>query len=475
MWYVILAIGGFIGYTIIRAVRYQPLPEEPVTIDEVDVDLSKAVERFQTLLRIPTVSYEEKEKIDPKVFEQFREAIPTLYPHLQANSEMTNHGETGVLFHIKGRSQEQPTVWMAHYDVVPAESSQWSVDPFGAVIQEDRIWARGSLDTKGTLCAILEATEQLLSENFVFENDCYLAFSGDEEIHGESAPAIVSYLEAQKNPPQMVLDEGGAVVKGVFPGVDRPIAVVGIAEKGQCNIRLELSGKGGHASTPPSKGTLYQLAKAIENIEKSPFPYQITAPVHQMFEILGRHSNGINRWVFANRSLLQPLLDRVTRKKGGELNAMVRTTTALTQMSASEAINVLPDRATVGINVRMLPGEDEKSVKEHLERVIQNDAITLKTLYSTGDCPISDATHPNFKKLEQAIRATWEDSLVTPYLMMACSDSRHYARLCPQTYRFSAMDLDQEELRLIHGVDERIRIHTFEKTIAFYLRLMKKM
>ena len=202
---------------------------------------------------------------------------------------------------LEGPFSDDATVLMAHYDVVAADSAEWDKPPFSGEIDEDGVlWGRGAIDTKITLCAILEAAEMRMRNGFVPEHDVYLSFSGDEEIMGPSAPAIVAWMEEKSIHPALVLDEGGAVVTGVFPGVKKPCAVVGITEKGVLDIEFSARAAGGHSSAPALRQPVVDLAKAIEKISRKPFPLRLTPAAAKMFNTLGRHSSFAFRLLFAN-------------------------------------------------------------------------------------------------------------------------------------------------------------------------------
>ena len=472
-WIILGLIVVFIVVIVERTLLFVPEKREKIEAEEITLDEDKIVRDMVAMIRCKTVSNRDDSLVDWSEYEKFEVEIRMRFPKLFEVARFEKVGKTGLLFYIKGQSSSAPSVCMAHYDVVPVEEEGWSKPAFEGIIEDNLIWGRGTLDTKGTLCGVLEATEKLLLEGYVPKNDLYLAFSGEEEIDGDSCKEIVAYLDGHGVKPVIVLDEGGAVVEKVFPGVERECALIGIAEKGSVSVDFSMESNGGHASTPPVKTVMGQLSRAVVAIEKHPFKKQMTKPVKQMFDVLGRESNFLFRMIFANLWCFGPVLDLYGRLCGGEINALLRTTVAVTRMEGSKAYNVMPPKGSMGLNMRLLGDDTVESAVAYLNKTIKNDNIKATVVSGMNPSIVSDTACLEYAKLKEAIHMTWPEAVVSPYLMMACSDSRHYCRITDHVYRFSAMKLSKEERGMIHGNDERIPIPTLIKTVEFYVRLLK--
>jgi len=471
---ILLLFVAFLAVILVRAARFKPVVADKPETAEVKLNREKIVEDMAEMIRCKTVSYREAERVDWEEFAKFELVLQESFPLIYKACNFQKIGKTGLLYHLQGQSSERPSVFMAHYDVVPVNEDGWEKPAFDAVIEDGLMWGRGTLDTKGTVCGVMEAAEQLLSEGFVPAQDMYFAFSGEEEVSGDSCPLMVEYFKNKGITLGMVVDEGGAVVENVFPGVKGECALIGIAEKGMLDLELFLEGNGGHASTPPTRTMLGQLSEAVVRIEKHPFKGQLTKPVAGMFDTLGRYSSFGYKVLFANLWCFKPVLDLVCRLSGGELNAMMRTTCAVTRMEGSKAFNVLPPKASVGMNLRLMGMDTIETAQEYLRKVIKNDKIQFRVEEGHNPSKISVTEGEAWDKLVAVIGATWPNAIVSPYLMMACSDSRHYSEISDKVYRFSAMKLSKEERAMIHGNNERIPLDTLVKTVEFYIRLMKE-
>jgi len=357
---------------------------------------------------------------------------------------------------------------------VPVDEEKWEKPPFAGIIEDGVLWGRGTLDTKATFNGALFGVNTLISQGFVPQNDVYLAFSGGEEVNGMGAVNIVNYFVENGIQPALVLDEGGAVVENVFPGLKKPCGLIGIAEKGMINVRYSVASSGGHASAPLPKTPITTLAKACRNVVEHPFKMQLTKPAAEMFDTLARESTFLYKLIFANLWCFKPILDMICKSSGGDMNALVRTTTAFTQAEGSNARNVIPTSACLVSNMRLNPADSVASATEYLHKIVKDPDVTIEVLESNEPSPISETGCESWNKVAAAVAETWKGCVVSPYLMVQCSDSRHYGKLSNHVYRFSAMDLSNEERRTIHGNNERIRLDSLHRSIEFYIRLLKK-
>ena len=464
----------FLAVLIIRTLSFKPKANAQIFDEEITLNNEKIIENLRTLVRFKTVSYRDSKLEDDAEFNALLNELPKLYPNVYKTCTQTLMDDRGVLILWQGKKHDAPSVMMAHYDVVPVNEELWDKPPFEAILEDGVIWGRGTLDTKVTVNGILSAAEKLISDGFVPENDIYFAFSGGEEINGKGAVNIVDYFEKNNIELALVVDEGGAVVENVFPGVSKPCGLIGIAEKGLMDVLYTSKSAGGHASAPKPNSPIINLSKAILKVENNPFKMHLTKPVLEMFDTLGRHSNFLYRMIFANLWCFSPVLNMLCKKQGGELNALMRTTTAFTQAKGSAASNVIPPEASFVSNMRLNPADTMDSALEYLKKTVNDDRVEITKIHGMNPSRISQTDCEAYDKVASSVVSTWKGCIAAPYLMMQCSDSRHYGRISDKVYRFSAMDLTSEERATIHGNNERIRVETAVKAAEFYVRLMKQ-
>ncbi len=471
-------IGGiallFVAVVAVRTMLFRPKAQPEISQEPVEFDRDRAIHALAELVKCKTVSYNDPALEDDKEFRKLIDLLPTLYPKVLESCTLEQLPDRALLFRWKGKEVGDPAVLMAHYDVVPVDESKWEKPPFEAIIEDGVMWGRGTLDTKVTFSGILSAANHLMEKGFQPQKDVYFAFSGGEEVNGMGAVNIVNYFKEKGIRPAMVVDEGGAVVENVFPGVKQPCGLIGIAEKGMINAQYRTASNGGHASAPKPHTPVGILAAACKKVEDHPFKAHIQGPASQMFDTLGRYSTLLYRIIFANMWCFGWVIDLLGKLSGGEMNALVRTTSAFTQMEGSSARNVIPTEAKMVANMRLNPADSVESALAYLRKTVKDERVEITALESFEPSPVSETGCEAWNKVASAVASTWKGCIVAPYLMVQCSDSRHYRDLSRHVYRFSAMDLTSQERSTIHGNNERVRLECACRAVEFFIRLLEK-
>ena len=439
--------------------------------------MTDAVAALQALVRIPTVSYAEPDRIDTAAFDTFVAELERRFPLLHRHLELTRIRSHGLLFHWRGRTADRPVVLMAHLDVVPVdEDAPWQHPPFSADLVDGAIWGRGTLDDKGCLVGICAAVEQLLADDVTPAQDVWLSFGCDEEVSGHAAPDAVAELERRGVRPWFVLDEGGAVAHQAFPGVDAPVAVIGVTEKGTTTLRLTVEGRGGHASTPARNGPTARLSRAVLRLDRSPFRASTPAPTLELMRRLAPHAPAALSPLMARAQRLQPLLTRALIAAGPESAAMTRTTAAVTTLSGSPAHNVIASHATAGVNVRVMVGDTVAGVVEHVRKAIRDDQVRVEVVEAGEPSPVSPYDGDEaFHLLESTIGELFPDAVASPYVMMAATDGRFFTRISDRVYRFAPYRMTKAQREAIHSYDEHLGVDDFLAGIAWYRRLIERL
>jgi carboxypeptidase PM20D1 len=482
---IVLAILAIL--TCIVLVRTFALKPYPVVANAPSFDpgaaSQAALERLSGSISFPTVSHVDSSEVDFTVFEALFDYLAQSFPLFHRHCELERVNTYALLYRWRAgdtaASNLKPLLFCAHTDVVPVAGgteADWTHPPFSGAIADGCIWGRGAFDMKSHLLAYLEATETLLQSGFTPQRDIYFAFGFDEEVGGRNGAAcIAQHLEEQGIEFELVLDEGGLVVTGTIQGVASPVAVIGVAEKGQANYQISFTGDGGHSSTPPTHTTLGQAAKLICAAESHPVPARLTEASQLMLANVAGEVGFAIRMTMANRWLFKPLLLSILAKSP-TTNAQIRTTFAATTAKASNANNVLPQRALININARLLPGDNTQKIQQYLLDLAEHNGLNpdIQALPSSADpSPTSATDSPAFFKLERLIKEFYPCAIVTPYLMMGGTDSRKYYGVCNNIYRFTPILVTSEERLLAHNTDERISIENYTRMIAFFARFIR--
>lgn len=452
----------------------EPAPE---ALDEQQGEVE--LERLRRLLRLPTVSRSDADRTDWPVFDAFLELLAELYPRVHGQLERILVDGRTRLIRWPGRSDVDPLVLMAHYDVVAADEPGWTHPPFDAVVTgegEARVlWGRGALDDKGAVAGVLGAVEHLLGDGLVPERDVWISLGHNEETAGSGAPAAVEELRRRGVRPGLVLDEGGAIVQGAFPGVAAPTAVIGVAEKGIASFELLVRENGGHASTPPRWTATARLARAILRIQRRPFPARLSAPNLAMLRVLAPHAHGPVGAMLRALRVTRPLVLAALARASDETAAMVRTTRAVTVLEGSAAENALAESARAVVNVRIATGSSVAEAEAHLRRAVRDPRVELRALHASDPSPVSPSGGPAWQLLAGAVERCFPGTIVTPYVQLGASDSRFFTAISEHVYRFTPFAMSADERATLHAVDERMRVRSFLDGAAFYRHLIRSL
>ena len=433
--------------------------------------ITPAAERLSQAIRFKTVSYKDISKMDLPLFSAFETFLEESYPLVHEKLEKINVNRHGLVFRWQGKDSGRRILLTAHYDVVPAGDSGWPFPPFSGQIDNGKIYGRGSLDDKGSLIAIFESVTALLQEAYEPPVDIWFAFGFDEEVGGaHGAQRIAAFFQEQDLIFDYVLDEGGAVADGSMMGIDKPVAVIGVAEKGNTSFKLTFKGEPGHSATPPKKTAIGEMGKFISAVEKNPQKPRLTETVKAMLKAIAPHMKGIARFILAHPDLFAPVIIKILMGNR-QTAAMLRTTYVFTMTEGGTAHNVLPHTAECTVNVRILQGDSTDAVLKRFEAI--GIPFSAETIMLDEPTKAADLNSQGMNHLKTCIASVFPDAVITPYLMTGGTDCRHYDQVTKNAYRFSPFRISEEELELVHGDGEYLSIQNLESMVEFYTLFLR--
>lgn len=443
------------------------------------LDIAAMSQRLGAALAIPTTSATpESPSLDR--FHELHALLQAGFPRVHAGLERDVVAGASLLYRWKGRGDCPGVLLAAHQDVVPVEpgtEALWTHPPFAGMVADGAVWGRGAIDDKSSLMAILEAVEFLLTDGFQPDCDVWLAFGHDEEVSGlEGAVAMAALLQRRGVALDYVLDEGGAITLGAIPGTTRPLATIGVAEKGYVSLRLTARDAGGHSSMPPRRTAIGRLARAVALLEEHRPAADFSPVQRELLRRIAPHVDPVQRMVLSNLWITAPLVERLLSAKPAS-DATLRTTTAPTLFHGGIKDNVLAQKAEAVVNFRVRVGDSIDGVIAHVHDTIDDDdiAIEVEEGFRSEPSPVSSWDDPAFLHIETALRSVSPeaDLVVAPYVTSGGTDARHYAALTPRLYRFLPVSMTPELLASFHGNNERIPVAEYERMVRFYLRLLQ--
>ncbi len=468
-----------ISFITINTIRFGKATNTSVkSVVAAKIDITASARRLADLVQIKTISVSPKSPVAENAFFEMHDTIAKSFPLAHAKMEREILGDFSLLYRWPGsRPDLKPILFIAHMDVVPVEQStlsQWSHDPFSGSIDDGFIWGRGTLDMKASLAGILEAVENLVGQGFEPTRTLYLAFSHDEELGGTHGTAsIVKALKNRGVKLLFTLDEGMPISMGLVPGVSGPVALIGLAEKGRVTLELTAHDKGGHSSMPPSKTAVGKLSRALNQLTANQFPARLQSPTTEMFANLAPIMSLDYRIALANTWISQAMIiSQLEKTPAG--NATVRTTTAPTIIQGGLKPNILPTISRAVVDFRILLGDTVASVRRHVIDTIDDTDISVRIVGNKPSDPtmVSDRSSASYLMLKRSILQVFPNVTVAPGLVIGRTDSHHYSEIAENSFRFLPMRLGPDDLKRMHGIDERIAISNYAEFIQFYIHLI---
>jgi len=437
-----------------------------------------APQRLARALQFRTVTKRDPAALDSAAYRGLYRYLETTFPAVHQTLDTTHVHDLSRLYTWQGRNASAaPVVLMAHTDVVPVEDegrADWTHGPFSGTVADGSVWGRGALDDKASVVAILEALATMMDGGERPTRTVHVAVGHDEEVGGSrGAKALAARVTDGGTRPAIVVDEGGAITKGALPGLDRPLAVVGIAEKGYLSVELEATAPGGHSSAPPDSTSIEILNDALGRLLDRPLPSRLDGVMGRTLRYVAPEMGGGMRLVLANQWLTAPGLKWALNQEPAT-KAATRTVQVPTRLDAGVKDNVIPTSARATVNYRILPSQSVDAVLEHLRSTIGDLPVTIETGQASEPTSVSSIDGRPFRVLHRTIREVTSDSVVVaPYLVPGATDSRYYADATEHVYRFLPYTLTPEDRGLIHGTNERIAVEDYRTMVRFYVQLLR--
>ncbi|MBC7518802.1 MAG: M20/M25/M40 family metallo-hydrolase [Microbacteriaceae bacterium] len=358
-------------------------------------------------------------------------------------------GRVSVVTRVKGRkvSGGDALVMHGHTDVVPADPTNWSVDPFAGVVKDGMLWGRGAVDMKNMDAMMVTALDDILASGREPARDIVLAFFADEEDGGRlgSHYLVREYPELFAGATEAISEVGGYSI--TLNGQRAYLLQTG--EKALVWIKLIARGTAAHGSRVIDNNAVTKLAKAVTILGDQEWPITLTDTTTLLMTELAR---------ILEKDPIQvgpDALALATGTAGSFIRASIRTTTNPTMLTAGYKHNVIPDYAEALIDIRTLPGEEDATLAEvraligdDVEIVVMHRDIGLETDFHG---PLVDAMIASLGIHDQG-------APVLPYLLSGGTDNKALSLLGIKGYGFAPLKLpaDLDFPGMFHGVDERV-------------------
>jgi acetylornithine deacetylase/succinyl-diaminopimelate desuccinylase-like protein len=367
-------------------------------------------------------------------------------------------------------------ILLSHLDTVPADPSDWSVDPFSGKVWDGFVWGRGALDAKGLTVTHLLTLIELAESGEELDRDIIFLATPDEETGGKLGAGWIA-----KNHPELfegagyLLTEGGGIRESSELEGERPaLWGVTLTEKAPCWLELRAHGRGGHSSTPKPDAAVPRLIAALDRIRRAESVVRVTDVVDRMFAALAPWSPEWNRAGFSDLSTALQQDDSFRRRfldNPGQ-NALVRNTVSITVLEGAAKTNIAPPLARAQLDARLLPGESCEEFATAIETLIDEPSIEIEILLSFPS-RASPADTALYEAIAQVAAAQAPPGLVVPHMIGGFTDAHWFRELGIVSYGFVPRSVAREDARRVHGIDERVSIDSLVGSIELMLDIVR--
>jgi len=466
------ALGTFAAVATILACAPTPA-RAPSTAD--DAPGYDAADMLARAIRIATVNPPGDEAPLARLFVELLRDAGVEAELVETPAAGSRVGRAAAWGRLRGRGRRPAIVLLSHLDVVPANPQEWSVDPFAGERVGEYVVGRGAIDAKGVAVVHLLAVAELARRGVALDRDVIFLSTPDEELGGElGAGYLVRERKDLLRDAGYLLTEGGGVL--VRDEGEATVWGVAITEKSPCWLRLESRGTPGHSSVPGRDAAVPRLIAALYRVQNQEAPVRVIPAVAAMFAALAPLAPEEDRPGFANlASSLE--LDPAFRARflsNLQYAALVRNTVTPTVLEGSPRTNVVPAVATAQLDARLLPGESCTHYSDQLRTVLADPGITIERILHFSS-ESSSADTPLFRAIERVAARTDPESLVVPRVLAGFTDAHYFRAQGITAYGFVPRWYSVDDLRSVHGPDERVSVANLERGVATLIAILKEL
>ena len=458
---------------LIRAVMIKAKPSgKPSQAPFTPEDEAKYAHMLSEMVKVPTVSKGAGE--DKTEFYKLHAVLKELFPLIHEKLEMTEI-DGNIIYRWQGKdSSKDALLLMGHQDVVPASPESWEHAPFSGDIEDGKVHGRGAMDCKCTVMSEMAAVEELLEEGFVPERDVYLAYACNEETSGGGALILVNYLKDKGVHLCAAMDEGGAIVSDILPGMTTLCAGVGVIEKGTSHIKFTAKSNGGHSSTPPKDNPFARLSAFVCEMEKkNHFKTKMPPVVEKTLTCIAPYLKFPMRFIFGNMWLFKPLLTALMPSFSPAARAFVTTTLVFTMAEGSQAPNVIPSEAYMIANMRVGQFQSRDECLEILRKTAAKYDIETELIIGFDSSHETDTESEEMQYLKKCVNEVFPEYAFAPYYMSGGTDCRHYEAVSDNCIRFTPIVMDSQQIAAMHAPNENIGTAAVAAGVKFYKYFVK--